>query len=149
MLEYKFYKALVTGGGYRPQGDCQATLELDENRNPTWSDMSDEFKELCLPWFGQSVMMSVWDNAQPMKPYSDEALEHLAKHQLPSQGFVMMTIKGPPPKRAVSAPVEEKPADTPPSPPPAFNQQFFIKPQITHKNLNEIQKRKKVDSDQD
>ena len=94
MYEYKFYRALVTGGGYVPQGDCQATLTLDEKRNPTWTDVSDDFREFCLPWFGNSVVMGVLHNQpEPFKPYSEEALEHLSKHQLPSQGFMMMTIK--------------------------------------------------------
>lgn len=92
-MTYKFYKAQVTGSGYMPQGDCQATLTLDEERSPTWTDMSDEFQELCLPWFENTVRMGIVDNRDPLKSYSEEALEHLSKHQLPSQGFVMVTIK--------------------------------------------------------
>jgi hypothetical protein len=90
---YKFYKAQVTGGGYLPQGHCLATLTLDENRNPTWSEVSEEFERLCVPWFESSVRMGPLDKIETLKPYSVEALEHLSKRQLPSQGFVMVTVE--------------------------------------------------------
>ncbi len=92
-VTYKFYKAQVTGGGYLPQGHCLATLSLDENRNPTWSDLSEEFERLCLPLFESSVRMGLMDKFESLKPYSEEALQHLSKRQLPSQGFVMVTVK--------------------------------------------------------
>ena len=92
-MTYKFYKAQVTGTGYMPQGECKGTLTLDENRNPTWSDLADDFRELCVPWFESTVRMGVIDTPDPLKPYTEEALEHLSKHQLPSQGFVMVKIQ--------------------------------------------------------
>ena len=152
MYEYKFYRALVTGGGYVPQGDCQATLTLDENRKPTWTDMSDEFRELCLPWFGNSVVMGVLHNTpEPFKPYSEEALEHLSKHQLPSQGYMMMTIKsGPSPKpEQEENPAEEPEPEKPQGGPiPGFApQQFFVRPTITHNKLPTPKKKKEEDSE--
>lgn len=98
MLTYKFYKALTTGTGYLPEGNCLGTLTLDENRQPTWSDLNEEFERLCVPWFENSVRMGVLDNLPPLKPYSEEAIQHLTKHQLPSQGFVMVKIGDTTPK---------------------------------------------------
>lgn len=92
MLIYKFYRAQVTGAGYMPQGDCLATLQLGENREPQWSGMTAEFQSLCLPWFTNTARMGILDDPEPFVPYSDEALEHLEKQQLPSQGFVMVKI---------------------------------------------------------
>ena len=93
---YKFYRAQVTGSGYMPEGDCKATLSLDEKRNPTWSDVSEEFQTLCLTWFDSPVRMGVVGTPKPLTPYSDEALEHLSKHQLPSQGYMMVKVKAAP-----------------------------------------------------
>lgn len=93
MVIYKFYKAQVTGGGYLPQGHCLATLTLDENRNPAWSEVAEEFERLCLPWFESSVRMGPMEKIETLKPYSAEAIDHLAKRQLPSQGFVMVTVE--------------------------------------------------------
>jgi hypothetical protein len=148
--EYKFYRASVTGGGYVPQGDCQATLTLDENRNPTWTDMADEFRELCLPWFGNSVVMGVLNDTPEFIPYSDEALEQISKHQLTSQGYVMMTIKS-------AAKPEEKPKDEPKEPEkeakptilPGFApQQFFLRPTITHNKLPTPKMKKKQEPEE-
>lgn len=108
-MVFKFYKAQVTGAGYLPQGDCQATLQLDEARKPTWTEMSEEFKEFCLPWFSNTVRMGIYDNPEPFKPYSDEALEHLEKHQLPSVGFVMVLISGGETKSEESGNASKKP----------------------------------------
>jgi len=152
MMVFKFYRAQVTGGGYIPQGDCQATLSLDEDRNPTWTDMSEEFRELCLPWFSTSVVMGILPNTPEFKPYSDEALEHLSKHQLPGQGYVMMTISSGS-KKSASEPPSSQPTD--PEPPkktiPGFApQQFFVRPPITHNELKQPKKRKAPeDSTQD
>lgn len=122
---YKFYKAQVTGAGYMPQGDCLATLHLGENREPNWSGMSAEFQSLCLPWFTNTVRMGILDNPEPFVPYSEEALAHLEKHQLPSQGFVMVKISSgpkPKPEEASSKPTKAKAPITFPSvgfsPPP-------------------------------
>jgi hypothetical protein len=93
MVTYKFYKAQVTGAGYMPQGECKGTLTLDEHRNPSWTDLAPDFQELCVPWFGSTVRMGIVDTPEPLVPYSEEALEHLSKHQLPSQGFVMVKIQ--------------------------------------------------------
>jgi hypothetical protein len=145
VYEYKFYRALVTGGGYVPQGDCQATLTLDKDRNPTWTDISDDFRDICLPWFGNSVVMGVLhDNPEPFKPYSREALDHLSKHQLPSQGFMMMTIKsgpsGEPEEQTRREPEPKK--ETTGSPIPGFApQQFFLRPTITHNKLKSPKKK--------
>jgi hypothetical protein len=87
-VTYKFYKAQVTGNGYMPQGNCQATLTLDESRTPTWTDISEEFERVCLPSF-ESTMR----NFEPLKAYSEEALDHLFKRQLPTQGFMMVVVK--------------------------------------------------------
>lgn len=92
MQVYKIYKALTTGTGYLPEGNCLATLTLDENRQPAWSDLNEEFERLGMPWFENSVRMGVLDNLPPLKPYSEEAIQHLIKHQLPSQGFVMVKV---------------------------------------------------------
>lgn len=92
-MMYKFYKAQVTGNGNVPDGHCQATLTLDNNRQPTWSDVSEEFQRVCLPWFDNTVRLGVMDKIEPLKPYSEEAIDHLSKRQLPSQGFMMMNIK--------------------------------------------------------
>lgn len=108
---YKFYKSQVTTAGYMPQGDCLATLELDENRQPHWSDMSEEFQRLCLPWFSTTVRMAIVENTKPLEPYSEEALAQLSKHQLPSQGFVMVKISGTTPKAKIEEP--EEPAKAP------------------------------------
>lgn len=92
-MKYKFYRAQVTGSGYIPQGDCKAVLTFDEDRQPSWSEMSDEFRNLCLPWFQTSVVMSKTNEGpEPLVPYSEEALDHLSKHQLPSQGYIMMKV---------------------------------------------------------
>jgi hypothetical protein len=99
---YKFYKSQVTGSGFMPEGNCLATLTLDEARNPTWSEVAEEFERLCLPWFDQTVRLGVMDNLAPLKPYSDEALQHLSKQQLPSQGFIMVKV-GTPPKAPPSS----------------------------------------------
>lgn len=149
-MVFKFYRAQVTGGGYIPQGDCQATLTLDEDRNPTWTDMSEEFQELCLPWFSTSVVMGVLPNTPEFTPYSDEALEHLSKHQLPSQGYVMMTIssKTKPKEKKKDEPKpeqEKKPATIPGFAP----QQFFIRPTITHNKLPSPKKKKKPEETSD
>lgn len=118
---YKFYKSEVTGGGYMPQGSCLATLLLDENRTPEWSEVSEEFERVCLPWFGNTVRMGVIDNLAPLKPYSEEALTHLSKHQLPSQGYVMVEIQGPPKSKASTTAANEpaKPAVAKPTAPVA------------------------------
>ena len=97
-MNYKFYRAQVTGAGYMPQGDCLATLALDENRNPTWTDVTPDFEKICLPWFKSTVRMGILDNPEPLTAYSEEALEHLSKHQLPSQGYVMVKIAAASPK---------------------------------------------------
>lgn len=91
-MTYKFYQAQVTGTGYLPQGDCKATLQLDNERNPTWIEASPDFEELCRPWFDRPTRLGVIDTPEPLEPYSEEALEHLSKHQLPSQGFVMVKV---------------------------------------------------------
>lgn len=91
-MTYKFYAAQVTGSGYMPQGDCKGVLVLDQQRRPTWSELSPDFRDLCLPWFDNPVRMGLIDDLEPLVPYSDEALSHLAKHQLPSQGFVMVKV---------------------------------------------------------
>lgn len=96
MTTYKFYRAQVTGAGYMPEGDCLGILHLDEERKPTWSEMNPDFEKICLPWFKSTVRMGVYDNPDPLVPYSEEALEHLCKHQLPSQGYVMVKIGTPP-----------------------------------------------------
>lgn len=118
---YKFYKSQVTGGGYMPQGNCLATLTLDENRTPSWSDMTEEFENFCLPWFSNTVRMGVIDNLAPLVPYSEEALQHLSKHQLPSQGFVMVEIQGPPKPKSTpgSAAAPAKAPQAPPARPGA------------------------------
>ena len=95
---FKCYKALTTGAGYLPEGNCLATLTLDENRQPTWSDLDPEFERLGVPWFENSVRLGVLDNLPPLKPYSEEAIAHLIKHQLPSQGFVMVKVSDTNPK---------------------------------------------------
>lgn len=95
-MTYKFYRAQVTGGGYMPEGDCKATLDLDENRTPTWTGLTEEFQNLCLPWFENTVRMGKVGTPEPLTPYSEEALTQLSKHQLPSQGYVMVTVKAAP-----------------------------------------------------
>jgi hypothetical protein len=92
-VTYKFYKAQVTGTGYLPEGPCLATLALDDKRNPTWSDVSEEFQRVCMDWFEQTVRITALNKFEPLKPYSEEALEHISKRQLPTQGYVMMTVK--------------------------------------------------------
>lgn len=92
-MNYKFYRAQVTGGGYMPQGECLADLSLSEEREPTWSNMNSEFERICLPWFSFTTRLSKLDELEPLKPYSEEALEHLSKHQLPSQGYVMVKVQ--------------------------------------------------------
>lgn len=120
-MVFKFYKAKVTVGGYAPDGECQATLQLDESRNPAWSGVSQHFQETALPWFSRSVRSGVYHSMEPLKPYSDEALLHLQKHQLPSVGYMMVTISGTlkPPPASKPAP-QEKPeakAEKKPAPP--------------------------------
>lgn len=114
-MSYKFYKAQVTGGGYLPQGQCLATLTLDENRQPTWSEVDDEFKELCLPLFESTVRMGAL-SVEILKPYSEEALEHLSKRQLPSQGYVMISIKDTPKPPAKGQTTSPSPPLSVPSP---------------------------------
>lgn len=111
MPHYKFYRSEVTGAGYLPQGDCLADLELDEERNPTWSNVEPEFERLCLPWFKNPRRMGKIVDPEPLKPYSEDAMEHLSKHQLPSQGFVMVTVaeEKPPQQYGFSAPFYVKP----------------------------------------
>lgn len=111
-MEFKIYKAQVTGSGYLPQGSCLAVLELDEAYNPTWSDMTDEFQQICLPWFESSVRMGALE-IKALKPYSPEALDHLRKRQLPSQGYVMVATTPTPP------PVSPAPTAVPPSDKPS------------------------------
>lgn len=149
-MVFKFYRALVTGGGYVPQGDCQATLTLDEDRNPTWEDVSAEFQELCLPWFSTSVVMGVLPNTPEFKPYSDQALEHLSKHQLPSQGYVMMTISSGTKKteKPAQAAPEQTKTEEKKAPIPGFApQQFFVRPTITHNKLKTVQKKSEEPSE--
>lgn len=127
VLVYKFYKAQVTGGGLVPEGDCQATLELDDKDNPTWSDLSDDFKEFALPWFSNTVRMGILHNPEPLKPFSEEALEHLRKHQLPSVGFVMVHISGK--RKAAEVKVEpEKPVEEKKQPPVFYRDVGFTPP---------------------
>lgn len=92
---YKFYKAQVTGNGFLPEGHCQASLTLDEARNPTWTEVSEEFERLCMPLFESTVRMGVMEKIEPLKPYSLEAIEHLSKRQLPTVGYMMVTVKEP------------------------------------------------------
>jgi hypothetical protein len=101
-VTYKFYKAQVTGGGYLPQGHCQASLTLDQNRAPTWTDVSEEFERICMPSFEATMRIGPMDKFEPLKPYSEEAMEHLSKRQLPGLGFMMVTVKDP--ASAVKAP---------------------------------------------
>ena len=111
-MKYKFYRAQVTGGGYMPQGECLADLSLSEEREPTWTNMDPEFERLCLPWFKSTTRLGKMEDLDPLKPYSEEALEHLSKHQLPSQGFVMVKVK-----------------DAPAAPTPyGFHAPFFVPP---------------------
>lgn len=116
-MTYKFYRAQVTGSGYVPQGECKAILSLDEERNPTWTELSDDFKELCQPWFATTVRMGKYSNPDPLKPYSKEALEHLAKHQLPSQGYMMVKVQ---------SSIESKPVTRPNLPSPGFKPPFPV-----------------------
>ena len=92
-MTYKFYRSKITMAGQVPDGLCQATLELDEERKPNWVDMTEEFRSLCLPWFSSTIRMQIIDNTEPLTPYSEEALEELSKTQLPSQGFMMVKVK--------------------------------------------------------
>lgn len=80
-----------------PQGECLADLSLSEDREPTWTNVDAEFERLCLPWFTRSTRLSKMADVEPLKPYSEEALEHLSKHQLPSQGFMMVKVAAPAP----------------------------------------------------
>lgn len=122
-MTYKFYKAQVTGGGYLPSGPCLATLRLDEQRQPTWSDLDEEFERLCLPMFESTVRFGALDRIEQLTPYSEAALEHIAKRQLPSQGFVMMTIKDTPQLPSIQGfrpgTYFPPPGLKPPPPPPA------------------------------
>ena len=122
MLIYKCYKALTTGSGYLPDGNCLATLTLDQNRQPTWSDLDPEFQRLGMPWFENSVRMGVLDNLPPLKPYSEEAIAHLIKHQLPSQGFVMVKVSDTTPK------ADPAKAATPAKPFLGYNHPLFNPP---------------------
>lgn len=140
METYKFYRAQVTGGGLVPEGDCKATLALDDDRNPIWSDMTEEFERLCLPWFSNTMRMGKYGDPDPLVPYSLEALDHLAKHQLPSQGFTMATITGPKKPKA-EEPAEEKKEEPKKAVPqfPQFHQPQFTPPpglNIQHKPLS-------------
>ena len=129
-MVFKFYKAKVTVGGYAPDGHCQATLQLDDARNPVWSGVSPEFQEQALPWFSRAVRSGAYHSMEPLKPYSDEALEHLQKHQLPSVGYMMVTISGslkPKKKEPEPAPKEEAKEEKKP-PPPMFPPVGFTPP---------------------
>ena len=90
---YKFYKAQVTGAGMVPASHCLATLSLDDNRNPTWTDVSPEFEQDCRALFDSTVRFNAMEKVEPMVPYSEEALEHISKRQLPAKGYLMMSIK--------------------------------------------------------
>lgn len=125
MLIYKCYKALTTGSGYLPDGNCLATLTLDQNRQPTWSDLDPEFERLGMPWFENSVRMGVMDNLPPLKPYSEEAIAHLIKHQLPSQGFVMVKVSDTTPK---ADPAKAATPATPAKPFLGYNHPLFNPP---------------------
>lgn len=91
-MTYKFYKAQVTGAGLVPASQCLATLQLDEGRNPTWTDVAEEFLE-CRGLFDSTVRFNALEKVEPMTPYSEEAIEHISKRQLPALGYVMMTVK--------------------------------------------------------
>lgn len=90
---YKFYKAQVTGAGLVPASHCLATLKLDESRNPTWTDVAEEFQQECRSLFDSTVRFNAMEKVEPMTPYSEDALEHISKRQLPAMGYVMMSIK--------------------------------------------------------
>ncbi len=90
---YKFYKAQVTGAGMVPASHCLATLSLDENRNPTWTEVAPEFEQDCRALFDSTVRFNAMEKVEPMVPYSEEALEHISKRQLPAKGYLMMSIK--------------------------------------------------------
>lgn len=90
---YKFYKAQVTGAGMVPASHCLATLSLDENRNPTWSEVAPEFEEDCRALFDSTVRFNAMEKVESVVPYSEEALDHIFKRQLPAKGYLMMSIK--------------------------------------------------------
>lgn len=137
MLVYKFYKAQVTGAGYVPEGDCQATLELDDQDNPTWSELSDDFKEFALPWFTNTVRMGILHTPEPLKAFSEEALEHLQKHQLPSVGFVMVHISGKRKKAPAPAPEPEEKPEEKKKPPVFYHDVGFTPPAHLFKKKDE------------
>ncbi len=90
---YKFYKAQVTGTGIVPASHCLAVLTLDADRKPTWNDVSDDFEQNCRSLFDSTVRFNAMEKVEPMVPYSEDALEHISKRQLPAQGYMMMTVK--------------------------------------------------------
>ncbi len=90
---YKFYKSQVTGNGIVPASHCLAILTLDEQRKPTWTDVSEEFEQHCRPLFDSTVRFNAMEKVEAMVPYSEDALTHISKRQLPAQGYMMMTVK--------------------------------------------------------